>query len=231
MINVSEIYKDYGKKKVLKGAGFTADAGTCVGIIGANGSGKTTLLSILAGALKPDSGSVRYDGNEALGHRAVFEKYAAYVPQENPLMEELTVKDNLLLWYKGNKESIYKDIESGAAGRLGIGDMLTMTAGKLSGGMKKRLSIACSLSGNAKVLILDEPGAALDLIGKEEIKKYLIEYKNSGGTVVLCSHEMLELTICEKMYILKGGILKEIPTGLPSDELIIMLESKQGGKE
>ena len=102
MLEAEGIRKNYGKKTVLSGVSLTAEPGQCVGIVGGNGCGKTTLLSILAGARKADGGSLQIDGKEILGRPAVQAAQIAYVPQENPFMEELSVKDNLRLWYKGN---------------------------------------------------------------------------------------------------------------------------------
>ena len=173
MLEVKSLFKSYKSHCVLKDISFFASPGECVGIVGSNGCGKTTLLSIVAGAVKADAGSIQFHGKEAVGHPKVFFEEAAYVPQENPLIEELTVKDNLSLWYQGNKKRMEEDLKQGAAAMLGIGDMLKKPAGTLSGGMKKRLSIACALSNHASVLILDEPGAALDLECKALIRRYL----------------------------------------------------------
>lgn len=220
MIAAADIRKGYRKKCVLDGASFQAEEGECVGIVGGNGCGKTTLLSILAGVLKADQGSIKYGGKEALGRPVVFEETVAYVPQENPIMEELSVQDNLRLWYRGDKGRLEGDLSNGPAGMLGLGQILKVPAGKLSGGMKKRLSIACALSNHAPVLIMDEPGAALDLVCKEEIRNYLLEYRKQGGTIVLASHELAELSVCSKMYILKQGKLIETNTGLSAEELV-----------
>ena len=103
---------------------------------------------------------------------------------------------------------------------LGVGDMLGRTVGKLSGGMKKRLSIACALSNHASVLIMDEPGAALDLECKAAIRSYLKNYMAGGGSVILTSHELAELSLCNVMYVLKDGKLEQIDTGLSEQELI-----------
>ena len=102
MLEVDGICKTYRKKQVLSGVSLTAEPGQCVGIVGGNGCGKTTLLSILAGARKADKGSVKADGMEILGKPALQAAKIAYVPQENPFMDELSVKDNLSLWYKGD---------------------------------------------------------------------------------------------------------------------------------
>jgi len=220
MLEISGIYKSYHRQNILAGVDLTVAPGECVGIVGYNGCGKTTLLSILAGAQKADRGSILYNGREASGRPRVFAEEAAYVPQENPLMEELSVRDNLLLWYRGSRKQLESDLKGGAASLLGVDRMLERTVGKLSGGMKKRLSIACALSNHAPVLIMDEPGAALDLECKEIIRNYLREYMASGGAVILTSHELAELALCTKMYILKGGTLREIDCGLSAKELI-----------
>lgn len=220
MLEAQGIGKSYGRHTILNNVSLQAAAGQCVGIVGVNGCGKTTLLSILSGALKADRGRVMIQGKEATGNPAVFSSLAAYVPQENPLMEELTVRDNLLLWYRGSRREMEKDLEEGPAAMLGIPAMLKRRAGHLSGGMKKRLSIACALSNHAPLLILDEPGAALDLECKEEIRCYLEAYINKGGTVLLASHEMEELSLCNHFYVLRQAELVPIANGLSARELI-----------
>ena len=220
MLEISGIYKSYHRQKILSGVELTVNEGECVGIVGYNGCGKTTLLSILAGAQKADSGRIFYNGREATGHPRVFAEEAAYVPQENPLMEELTVRDNLLLWYRGSRKLMEEDLKDGPAAMLGVDRMLGRTVSKLSGGMKKRLSIACALSNHAPVLIMDEPGAALDLECKEIIRNYLRDYMTAGGAVILTSHELAELALCTDMYVLKNGMLSGVDCGLSAKELI-----------
>lgn len=220
MLKVTGIEKRYGKKQVLTGLNLEAEPGQCIGIAGDNGCGKTTFLSILAGAAKPDGGSIRFQDQEAVGKPKVFTTYAAYVPQENPLILELSAKDNLLLWHAGTKEQWREGLKTGAAAMLGVADFLDMPAGKLSGGQKKRLSIACALSGQPKVLILDEPGASLDLACKEEIRSYLKSFCEAGGIVILTSHELEELSICDRLFVLKEGQLFETSPGLTSLELL-----------
>lgn len=220
MLETTGVCKSYRGHSVLNGIDLTVPPGACVGIVGSNGCGKTTLLSILSGAIRADRGSILYHGIEAFGHPKVFAQEAAYVPQENPLIEELTVRDNLRLWYHGSRERMEADLKDGAAAMLGVNDMLGRTVGKLSGGMKKRLSIACALSNHASVLIMDEPGAALDLECKAAIRDYLRKYMAGGGSVILTSHELAELSLCTVMYVLKSGRLQQIEHGLSEQQLI-----------
>lgn len=220
MLEAEALYKSYRGRSILNGVSLKLEPGSCVGIVGSNGCGKTTLLSILAGAQRADKGRIRINGQEASKRSGMFADMVAYVPQENPLIPELSVKDNLSLWYRGSAGQMRQDLETGPAALLGIGGMLRMTAGKLSGGMKKRLSIACALSNHAPFLVMDEPGAALDLECKEAIRSYLLRYMEEGGAVLLTSHELEELSLCSHMYALRDGVLHEIASGLTADELI-----------
>lgn len=220
MLEVSGVIKSYHKNIILSGVDLTARPGTCTGIVGSNGCGKTTLLSIIAGAVPAGGGRICFNGTEAVGHPKVFAEHVAYVPQENPLIEELSVLDNLTLWYRGSKKKLRRDLEQGAAAMLGVNQMLSRTVGKLSGGMKKRLSIACALANHASILVMDEPGAALDLECKAAIREYLTNYIKAGGLVLLTSHELAELAVCTDLYVLKGGLLHPIETGLSEQALI-----------
>ena len=113
-----------------------------------------------------------------------------------------------------------EDLRQGVAAALGLPGFLSIPAGKLSGGQKKRLSIASALSNHASVLIMDEPGAALDLAAKEEILHYIDGFVKSGKTVILTSHELPELNMCQKLYILRDGVLTQADSGIKPEELI-----------
>lgn len=220
MLEAKEICRAYGRRRVLQGASLKVEDGECVGIVGRNGCGKTTLLSILAGTQRAGGGSLLYNGQEALGHPEVFRRQAAYVPQENPLMEDLSVWDNLLLWHRGDRRALEEELRSGPAALLGMEAMRRQRVETLSGGMKKRLSIACALSGRAGHLIMDEPGAALDLECKQVIRDYLKQYLAEGGSVVLTSHEMEELAVCSRLYVLREGRLFPAEKAETAQELI-----------
>ena len=206
MIEVKNISKRY-RNTVLDDISFTAEKGQCIGIIGANGCGKTTLLSIMAGVNKAQSGKIYYN-NELADRKSVFKKYIAYVPQENPLIDELTTKDNLLLWLGSNRK-IKDGFENGVLKDLGIDEFLNKQVNELSGGMKRRLSIVIALSNNAPIMLLDEPGSALDIYGKQEVNSYISNYVKNGGTVVMSTHDRDEIDLCTKLYKIEDGILKE----------------------
>lgn len=205
IMNIVNIKKSYKKKNVLNNITLSVEEGSCVGILGGNGSGKSTLLSVLAGVLKPDGGSVDWMGQDLLHNKELRTQILGYVPQGNPLLEELTAWDNLLLWY--DKNTLKQELESGVLAMLGIPEFIKVPVNKMSGGMKKRLSIGCVVAANPKVLLLDEPSAALDLVCKERIYNYLKDYKQQGGRILLATHNVQELDLCDKWYILKNGFL------------------------
>lgn len=220
----------YGRKKVLRGVDLSAGAGQCVGIVGANGCGKSTLLNVLAGLRRADKGMIAFDGVVAdfvtqerrrppKGSEALFMRYTGYVPQENALIPELSVRDNLLLWYEDG-EVLERELAEGFLRILGLSEICSQRAGKLSGGMKKKVSIGCALAGNPPVLLLDEPGAALDLPGKAKVREYLQRYRDMGGTVLIATHEETELDICDKLYALKDGQCQEIDSSLRGGALL-----------
>ena len=191
MLEVKGISKHYKNKQILNGISFAAGPGQCVGIAGGNGCGKTTLLSILAGVNRPDRGSICFDGMEAVGNRKVFERNAAYVPQENPLIPELTARDNYRLWFKGDKAELERDLEEGVGKFLGLTEFLGTPAGKLSGGQKRRVAIAGVLAMRPEMMILDEPTAGLDPQGRDEILDQIERLNRRYGlTILLVSHSM-----------------------------------------
>lgn len=204
-MELRNIQKKYKKKQVLRDISLQAKPGCCVGILGGNGSGKSTLLSILAGVQSCNGGSFLWQGVDLLKDSKVRTQLVGYVPQGTPLLEELTAWDNLLLWY--DKETLKQELQNGVLAMLGIGEFLKTPVNKMSGGMKKRVSIGCSVARRPQILLLDEPTAALDLVCKEQIYRYLADYKKRGGILLLATHDVQELELCDVWYILKDGVL------------------------
>ncbi len=205
-VEIKNIKKYFKKKRVLTDISLQVHEGSCVGILGGNGSGKSTLLSILAGVQERDEGQFLYCDKDLFGDAALRSRTVAYVPQGNPLIEELTARDNLMLWY--DAKSLQRELSDGVLGMLGVGDFIKVPVNKMSGGMKKRLSIGCAVATPPKILLLDEPSAALDLVCKERIYNYLKNFKQEGGIILLATHDVQELDLCDVWYILKDGQLR-----------------------
>ncbi len=199
-----DIQKSYGRKTVLRGVSFGAERGEAVGIVGANGSGKSTLLRVLAGVLKPRSGEFLWEGVDLLRSRAALERTVAYVPQGTPLIDELSALDNLRLWY--DAQALRSSLAQGMLRELGIPEFLKTPAAKLSGGMRKRLSIGCAIARDPQILLLDEPTAALDLAARERLLDYFSSFRARGGLILLATHDLRELETCSRCYMLRGGV-------------------------
>lgn len=205
MLCIEGISKRYGNKEILNNVSLSAQKGECVAVVGRNGSGKTTLIEILAGCIKPDSGSVSFYGKDPLKDHKYFSKMCGFVPQESPLFEDMSVADNLMLaGFKKNassKEFLCKyDLE----------EVMSKKVSKLSGGMKRRLAIAMAMVNDQPILLLDEPTTSLDIFYQESIRNFLDDYRKSGGIVVMATHSEEEILIADKVYVLSDGKLSEI---------------------
>ncbi len=227
-INIQNIRKSYHSSKILDGVSIEAEKGSMTCILGKNGCGKSTLLSILAGAVRADAGSFLYesDGKDPIDlfrRRMDASRLIGYVPQSTPLLEELSVVDNLRLWYTGGRQVLVKELEEGVLKDLNINQFLHKNVRTLSGGMKKRLSIGCALAHHPRILLLDEPGAALDLIAKEQIVTWLRQFCSRGGIVLIASHEMGEIETCDRAYVLKDGKAMQLDHKVDSHQLAALL--------
>ncbi len=227
-IEIQHIKKSYRSSVILSDVSLEAEEGSMTCILGKNGCGKSTLLSILAGVVRADSGVFLYKPGEKNGldlfrHRSEASRLIGYVPQSTPLLEELSVFDNLRLWYTGGKKVLLKELESGVLKDLNIGQFLHKNVRTLSGGMKKRLSIGCALAHHPRILLLDEPGAALDLIAKEQIVTWLRSFCSRGGIVLIASHEMGEIENCDRAYVVKDGMAVQLDHKVGGRHLVTLL--------
>lgn len=197
MLELSRIVKSFGSSRVLDGVNLKVDDGEAVCIAGANAAGKTTLLTIAAGMQKPDSGSVAAEGK--LG----------YVPQEPALFGEMTVRDHLRLWYAANNLP-GKLLFSASAPEtmLGLHLHARKRADRLSGGVRKRLSIACALAGDPPGLLLDEPFTALDLQTKTDILALLSDLKQRRKGLLFTSHDPSAVAAAaDRVLLLRDGAI------------------------
>lgn len=206
-IDIVGLKKRYGKRDILKGVTLNIEFGSCIGILGGNGSGKTTILSILAGITDADEGEFICEDYDLLKDDKRRRFLVGIIPQCNPLIEELSGKDNLLLWH--DRKYLNMSAKEGIIKELGITKFINKRVSTLSEGMKKRLSIACAVKEHSKILLMDEPSAALDIVAKEIIHEYIKKFIDMGGIVILVTHDEGELNLCDRHYILKDGILNE----------------------
>lgn len=219
MLQAEHLSFSYRNKQVLRNICLTAKEGELIGIIGKNGCGKSTLLSVLAGVKKPADGTLLWQGTPLYKKKNAAAKLVGYVPQRNPLLPELSVRDNLKLWRQTSAKTSRGDTEC-LYQQMGLTECFGTPVAKLSEGMKKRVSIASVLQNHPKLLLLDEPSAALDLPCKEMIHKQLLSFTKNGGIILFTTHEEAEFSLCTTLYILRAGCLQPANRALDQTALL-----------
>ncbi len=201
ILSVSNLHKKYSKDFSLCDISFSLSSSDKLALLGDNGSGKSTLLSILSGMNKFDGGEILFMG-KPLDKNA--KKAIGYVPQEPILFEELSVKDNLSLFSAVYGIKSHKELLSLIPEFLQIEEILKKKVTRLSGGMRKKVSIAIALMAKPRLLILDEPFSALDAKTIANMNDFL---KNSHDiSLIYSSHDVLEVSkICNRSMTLQNG--------------------------
>ena len=200
MLRLNAVSKCYGDNKVLLGVELIVKPGSCACVAGGNAVGKTTLLSIAAGMQRPDSGSV--EGIGQLG----------YVPQHNALQGDLTVRDNLLLWYTAAGRSGRELMAPGSPEEaLGLAPVAKKRVSRLSGGYQKRVAIATAMACRPEFLLLDEPFAALDIHSRDNAVGLLLRFLQAGGGILFSSHDPAVVArLADEIYFIKNGTVDPV---------------------
>jgi len=211
MLSLSHVALKYRKKTILQDVSFDAAPGQTIGLLGMNGSGKSTLLLSIAGVKKPAEGTILLDGKSYADDPRSYNSSVGFVTQENALIDELTAMDNLRLWTPMSKAEIFDTLQNTALSALGVHTYLELPVNSMSGGMKKRLSLATVLINKPHVLLMDEPFAALDLVAKKDILNFLSLFRSGGGITVIASHDEKIFEFCDESYLLKDGAVTHLP--------------------
>lgn len=214
-IEIKNLNHRFGSAQVLTDINISLPKGKIYGLIGADSAGKTTLLRLIAGLMIPSEGDIVTLGLDTTTQRDKLTKQLAYMPQKFGLYEDLTVQENLEL-FAGIKELPRADWEALFTKYLSMVDMNQFRkrlAGKLSGGMKQKLGLACALLGSPELLILDEPSVGVDPLSRRELFK-LVRGAATSGTTVLWSTAYLDeaFNFDEVIFLNKG---EEIFQGSP----------------
>jgi ABC-2 type transport system ATP-binding protein len=219
MIQVRSVSKTFGKIEAVCDVSFNINKGEIFGILGPNGAGKSTIVNILNTLVKPDKGDVIIDGVNINGDGDTIKLIMGVVPQEIALYEELTAYENLMFW--GGLYNIPKTIlRENANKTLDIVDLSYRKNDRIktfSGGMKRRINIACSLLHNPKILVLDEPTVGVDPQNRNHIFEVIERLHDEGMTIIYTTHYMEEAErFCDKIaimdvgHIIAFGTLKEL---------------------
>ncbi len=220
MLEVSALSKSFGGLKAVSNANLRVDAGEIVSLIGPNGAGKTTLFAMIASFLKPDAGSVRFEGIEFVGLRphdvcrhGVVRTFQVVRPFAN-----LTVRENIAVAAHTRVRSRAKALEAAGevAARLAMTPVLDQAAGSLTVAGRKRLELARALATRPKLLLLDEVMAGLNATEVDEIVEVVQDIRASGITIFLIEHVMQAvMRLSDRTYVLNNGEI--IADGIPAD--------------
>lgn len=207
MLEIRQLCKSYGGRRVLCPVSFVLPPGQCLGLAGHNGSGKSTLLRLIAQIERPDGGDVLYEGRSVLGNRQFLRGMLGYVPQSAELARELTVKQQLRLWQAAC--GLSGPLPGDVLDLLGLEPLLKAPIRTLSGGMAQRVSIALALLNRPRVLLMDEAASGLDGGYVPRLLDWLEgTYLPGGGSLIWCSHHPEELSrLCGAVLTLEEGKL------------------------
>jgi len=205
------------ERPALANVSLQIRAGVVTGLVGPDGAGKTTLLRILAGLLLPTSGTARVLDRDPGQAIETLRGALGYMPQKFGLYEDLTVQENLDLYaeLKGLRGKARVDTFTRLLTFTDLTRFTTRLAGKLSGGMKQKLGLACTLLGTPKVLLLDEPGVGVDPVSRRELWQMVRELISEGNAVVWSTAYLDEAEACDQVVLLNEG--RVLFTGPPSD--------------
>jgi ABC-2 type transport system ATP-binding protein len=204
VLETTELQKHFGKIRAVDGVNLSIKSGEIYGLMGPNGSGKTTLIRLCLGLLHPTAGAIRLLG-KTIPDKAILSK-VGYMTQASALYEELTVRENVTFFAEmcGSREPAW------------INEVITLVdlqdrAGSLvrtlSGGMRQRASLACSLAHRPRLLLLDEPTVGVDPQLRATFWSYFRRLADSGVTLIISSHVMDEAERCDRLGFMRQGSL------------------------
>jgi len=214
-IHLKKLTKNFGALTAVSNLDMSISKGTLYGLIGPNGSGKTTTIKMLVGLLKPTSGEATI-----LGERIPIRKNIArisYMPQETAIYSDLTVHENLELFaglYSMDRASLAKR-ENDLLSMIDLDERRDSLVSQLSGGMRHRTSLACSLIHDPEIMFLDEPTVGVDPELRVGFWKYFSDLKAGGKTIIITTHYMDEASRCDIVGMMRNG--KLIAEGTPKN--------------
>lgn len=228
---LSDVVKRYDQKLTVDHVNFNIEEGEIFGLLGPNGAGKSTTISMICGLLKYDSGEIRIDGISVKEHPIEVKRRIGLVPQDLALYANMTAAENVRFFGKlyGLRGSLLKERTEEALAFTGLSDRAKEKPSTFSGGMKRRLNIACAIMHRPKLIIMDEPTVGIDPQSRNHILESVKALNRLGSTIIYTSHYMEEVAaICDRVAIMdKGHIIacgteKELRERVAHEEKIVV---------
>ncbi|HEU13135.1 MAG TPA: ABC transporter ATP-binding protein [Euryarchaeota archaeon] len=194
VIGLSKTFDGRRPVRALKNVNFEIGKGEVLGFVGLNGAGKTTTIRIMAGVIRPDSGQVLIDGKDAIANHDSVAEMIAWVP-ENPIFDPtMKGRDFLIYISRFNNRNISRDKIDEALARVGLAEKANEKIKGYSLGMKRRLALAQAFIFEPEIMLMDEAMNGLDPEGMNFFRETMKEFKKSGGSVLLSSHILTEIS-------------------------------------
>ena len=204
-ISVKKLSKKYKNVQALNDVNVEISAGQITGLVGPNGAGKSTLIKAVIGTLNLNTGAIKVLDMDPIKHRWKLRKRLGYMPQDPALYEDLTTRENVAFYARLHNIKNPKEHAEKLLTELDLGNRLKSTNHTLSGGMKKRVSLACAMVHDPELLILDEPTAALDPLLKRNLWSKFRKLADQGKTLLISTHLMDEAMLCDKVILMQTG--------------------------
>ena len=230
LIKIDQLSLSFGRRKILDNVNFTINEGQIVGLLGPNGVGKSTIFNLITGLIKPGYGSIIIN-SKVVNQYPIYlrtKKFKiGYVPQHGGYFHDLTLLENLKAIGEiliENKEICEQKINTLIA-KFELDAVRDVKSSHLSGGQKKRLVIALALLGDPKILLLDEPFAALDVLTIKMLQQIIVTLQSESNiSILLCDHQARDLLTCVDVALVLSNC-KVVAKGTPS-ELVNNIEAK-----
>ncbi len=206
-IHIQDLHKYFGEVQALKGVNLAVDSGQIFGLLGPNGAGKTTLIRLLIGATKPTSGNLSVLSLTPGKQKRALRQQIGYMPQSPALYEDLSPTDNIRFFGRAHHTDKLSERVAEVLEFVGLSQRAHDPIYKFSGGMKQRVSLACALVHQPRMLFLDEPTSGIDPKLREAFWEHFRELTAKGVTIIVSTHQMDEALYCDKLAILHEGIL------------------------
>jgi ABC-2 type transport system ATP-binding protein len=211
-ISLDHVARRFGAATALADATLEVRAGEMFGLIGPDGAGKTTAIRLMCGLLRPDAGLVRVLGHDpVLDHRALTEQ-VGYLSQRLSLYGDLTIDENMAFFAEVHGMRSYRDRRNQLLDMMRLTPFRGRLASRLSGGMRQKLALACTLVHEPEVLLLDEPTRGVDPVSRTEFWKLLSEFLSHGITIVMSTPYLDEAERCGRVALLHQGLVLEADT-------------------
>ncbi|RFO94664.1 multidrug ABC transporter ATP-binding protein [Rhodoferax lacus] len=228
MIEVSGLSKRFGSVQAVTELSISVLAGELFGLVGPDGAGKTTTMRMLAGVIRPDKGRIVIDGVDVVAMPEQVKRHVSYMPQRFGLYDDLTVEENIR-FYADLFEMPPAIWRARAAATLEAADMAPFRrrlAGQLSGGMKQKLGLVCSLVHAPRVLLLDEPTTGVDPLSRREFWQILYSLRGEGVAMLISTAYLDEAERCDRLALLHAGAVMhcDTPAGLRARMPGVMLD-------